>query len=114
MRKGTTELSDALRHRIRECLKPLDPEKVIVFGSYSHGKANRDSDIDLIVVLDSEIVPKTYQERRMNRLLVRRALDALNRDYALDVLVYTMPEWTRFQDSGSAFSKEVVTRGVEV
>jgi predicted nucleotidyltransferase len=87
---------------------------VIVFGSHAHGAAGRDSDIDLIVVLDSETVPQTYSDRAINRLLVRRALDALNREYALDVLVYTAPEWKRFQDSGSAFSKEVASRGVEV
>jgi hypothetical protein len=59
-------------------------------------------------------MPTTYHDRMMNRLLVRRALDALNRDYALDVLVYTAPEWKRFQDSGSAFAKEVASQGVEV
>ena len=108
------ELSDDVRHQIRESLKPLHPEKVIVFGSYAHGEPDGDSDIDLIVVLDSDAVPVTYRERMMNRLAVRRALDELNRDYALDVLVYTLPEWKRFQDSGSAFAKEVVSQGVEV
>jgi predicted nucleotidyltransferase len=114
MRKDTVELSDELRDRIRESLKALRPEKVIVFGSYAHGGADRDSDIDLIVVLDSDGVPTTYHDRMMNRLVVRRALDALNREYALDVLVYTAPEWKRFQDSGSAFAREVASRGVEV
>ncbi len=108
------ELSDELRRQIRESLKPLHPEKVIVFGSYAQGEADRDSDIDLIVVLDSEAMPTTYHDRMMNRLLVRRALDALNRNYALDVLVYTAPEWKRFQDAGSAFAKEVISQGVEV
>ena len=114
MQNGTVELSDELRHRIRECLEPLHPETVIVFGSYADGAANRDSDIDLIVVLDSEAEPKAYRDRMRNRLRVRQALDAVNRDYALDVLVYTTPEWKRFQDSGSAFSREIASRGVEV
>jgi predicted nucleotidyltransferase len=114
MRKDTMELSDELRHRIRESLDPLHPEKVIVFGSYAHGQADRDSDIDLIVVLNSDAMPTTYHDKMANRLLVRRALDVLNRDYALDVLVYTGPEWERFQDSGSAFAKEVANQGVEI
>jgi len=95
-------------------LMPLRPEKVIVYGSRARGGTNQDSDIDLIVVLDSESVPQTYQERMQNRLAVRRALDALNRDYALDVLVYTSPEWRRFQEMGSAFSREIVSQGVEL
>ncbi len=108
------ELSDELRHQIRESLKPLHPEKVIVFGSYAQGEAGPDSDIDLIVVLDSDAMPTTYRDRVENRLLVRRALDALNRDYALDAPVYTLPEWKRFQEAGSAFAKEVASQGVEV
>jgi len=114
MRKEVMGLSDDLRDRIRESLRPLNPVKVIVFGSYARAGAGRDSDIDLIVVLSSDVEPRTYRDRMMNRLLVRRALDALNRDYALDVLVYTAPEWRRFQDSGSAFSKEVASEGIEV
>jgi predicted nucleotidyltransferase len=108
------ELSDEVRHQIRESLKPLYPEKMLVFGSYAHDEADQDSDIDLIVVLDSDVVPTTYRERMMNRLLIRRALDELNREYALDVLVHTAAEWKRFQDSGSALSKEVASQGVEV
>jgi predicted nucleotidyltransferase len=114
MPKGTMEFSDELRDRIRESLKSLHPDKVIVFGSYAYGDAGRDSDIDLVVVLDSDVLPTTYHERMINRLLVRRALDALNRDYALDVLVCTAPEWKRFQDLGSAFAKELASRGVEI
>jgi len=101
------ELSEEVTDRIRESLRPLHPGRVIVFGSYAKGEANRDSNIDLIVVLDGDVVPATYRERMMNRLLVRRALDAVNREYALDVLVHTAPEWKGFQDSGSAFAEEV-------
>jgi len=114
MQEDTMSFSGELRHRIRESLKPLHPEKVIMFGSYAHGEAGPDSDIDLIVVLDNDTMPMTYRDRVRNRLLVRRALDALNCDYALDVLVYTAPEWKRFQDAGSAFAKEVASQGVEV
>jgi len=92
----------------------LQPEKVIVYGSRARGGTGQDSDIDLIVVLDSENVPQNYRERTQNRLVVRRALDALNRDYALDVLVYTSAEWKRFREMGSAFSREVVSEGVEL
>lgn len=114
MRSNAVELSDELRQRIRESLTPLHPRKVIVYGSLARGGADQDSDIDLIVVLDSDTVPGTYRERREHRLAVRRALDELNRDYALDVQVYTAPEWKRFQEMDSAFSREVASQGVEL
>ncbi len=114
MQRGTIELSGELRRQIKESLEPLHPERVIVFGSHAPGEAGPDSDIDLIVVLDSDETPTTYRDRVRNRLLVRWALDTLNRNYALEVLVYTLPEWKRFRDAGSAFAREVASQGVEV
>ena len=114
MLKNTTKLSDELRGRINEALKPLSPEKVIVFGSYAWGQPTQDSDIDLVVVLDSTDLPKTYNDKRMNRLRVRKALESLNQEYALDLLVYTIPEWQQFQNQGSSFSKEIASSGVDI
>jgi len=110
----STKLSDELKDRISDALKPLGPQKVILFGSYAWGQPTQDSDIDIIVVLDSKDMPKTYHERMMNRLRVRRALDGLNRDYSLDVLVYTVPEWQYFNSQHSAFSEEIASSGIEV
>jgi uncharacterized protein len=114
MAKNPTRLPDELIRQISEALKPVHPEKVILFGSYAWGQPTEDSDIDLVVVLDSRVSPTTYRERMMNRLLVRRALDEVNRSHALDVLVYTAPEWKDFQELGSAFSKEVISRGIRI
>jgi len=36
---------EALKHEIVECLKPLDPDKIILFGSYAYGTPTEDSDI---------------------------------------------------------------------
>lgn len=114
MEKDSLSLSDELRHRITELLRPLNPLKVIVFGSYAEGVVDQHSDIDLVVVLNRESMPGTYRDRMRNRLLVRRALDALNRDYALDVLVYTRPEWEHLQATAGALSREIFDKGVEV
>jgi len=114
MSTDATKPSDELKDRISESLRPLRPEKVILFGSWAYGQAAKDSDIDLIVVLDKKEAPKTYRDKMVNRLLVRRALDELNRDYALDLLVYTSSEWRDFQELGSAFSMEIASRGIEV
>ncbi len=35
---------------IVERLKPLDPDKIILFGSYAYGTPNDDSDIDLFLL----------------------------------------------------------------
>jgi len=50
-----------IQHEIVECLKPLKPEKVILFGSYANGTADEDSDIDLFLVKDIKDDAREYQ-----------------------------------------------------
>lgn len=42
-----------IQSEIVECLKPLEPEKIILFGSYANGTPTEDSDIDLFLVKDT-------------------------------------------------------------
>ena len=44
---------EVLKHEIVERLMPLDPDKIILFGSYAYGTPNEDSDIDLFLVKDN-------------------------------------------------------------
>ena len=44
-----------IQAEIVERLKPLEPEKIILFGSYAYGSPTEDSDIDLFLVKDVEI-----------------------------------------------------------
>ncbi len=45
---------EKIKTEIIESLKPLDPEKVILFGSYAYGNPTEDSDIDLLLIKDIE------------------------------------------------------------
>ena len=39
-----------IKKEIVEHLQPLEPERIILFGSYANGTPNEDSDIDLFLV----------------------------------------------------------------
>jgi predicted nucleotidyltransferase len=41
---------EELKPLIVERLKPLNPDKIILFGSYAYGKPNENSDIDLFLL----------------------------------------------------------------
>ena len=41
---------EKIKSEIIERLKPLKPDKIILFGSYAYGKQNEDSDIDLFLI----------------------------------------------------------------
>ena len=43
---------EKLQPLIVERLKPLNPDKIILFGSYAYGKPNEESDIDLFLFKD--------------------------------------------------------------
>ena len=57
------KLDENLKNQLIERLKPLNPEKVVLFGSYAYGEPSKDSDIDLIVVTDDDIMPSNFDEK---------------------------------------------------
>lgn len=66
-----------LAERIAEL---FDPEKIILFGSYAYGTPREDSDIDLLVIMNTDSRP------------VRKAIEicrALQYDFPMDLLVRT-------------------------
>ena len=58
-----------LQKEIVERLKPLEPEKIILFGSYADGTATDDSDIDLFIVKDAQTDTPTSLTLKARRRL---------------------------------------------
>ncbi len=96
---------------IIEKLRTLNPYKVILFGSYAYGTPDAGSDIDLLVVLNSETTPQTFQENMENKLMVRNVLWELNKKMSIDLIVHTKPMYKKFNMMGSMFSKELLQWG---
>ncbi|MGR3180046.1 MAG: nucleotidyltransferase domain-containing protein [Candidatus Anammoxibacter sp.] len=48
-------------------LKKINPYKIILFGSYANRSVSEDSDIDLVVILDSPEIAKNYDEKMKNK-----------------------------------------------
>jgi len=78
---------DQLRDRISQA---MHPEKIYLFGSYADGKATEESDIDLLVVMDSPLTPHK-RNVAVKRLFPRRS-------FSLDAFVYTPQEFARYRD----------------
>ena len=62
---------EKIKDEIVEALKPLKPNKIILFGSYAYGKPNEDSDIDLFLLKDDLTLDKVreYEVEAKMRLL---------------------------------------------
>ena len=88
------------------------PLKVILFGSGAWGELDEESDIDLLVVLNKEGIPRSFKEKTENFLEVSRLLRDLNKRMAMDIVVMTRTQWNRFVEMESGFSREVQEKGL--
>lgn len=97
--------------KIMEKLFEMNIYKVILFGSYAEEKADNESDIDLLIVLDEDILPENYDQWLEIKMKVRRVLREINREVAIDLLVYTKPQYETIKKEMSSFQKEIHETG---
>jgi predicted nucleotidyltransferase len=99
----TVSVGKSLRPAIQKIVDELNPEKIILFGSYAYGIPNPHSDVDLLVVLKTNA---SLKERswKVSRLL-------LPRPFPVDILVKTPKEMETALKAGDFFLKEILTRG---
>jgi len=102
---------EKLKDEIIERLKPLNPERVILFGSYAYGTPTQESDIDLYVVTRDEFIPQTWKEKSNITKTVSKAIRDLRSSVAIDLIVHTKAMSQKFQELESSFSKELLSKG---
>ena len=98
-------------YRIVNRLKGINPDKVILFGSYAWGDPHGESDLDIIVVTNDDIMPKNYKEKMEIYLKVSTLLSEFKKQTPIDLVVRTRPMYNKFLKLGSAFSKEILKKG---
>jgi len=59
---------EEVKRQIVQAIKPLNPEKIILFGSYAYGTPTEDSDLDICVV-EKEFESKWEEKAKIRRLL---------------------------------------------
>ena len=102
---------DIYLEEIKEKLRKIDPYKIIIFGSMANGEYDEESDIDLLVILDSEHVSQNYEEKMENKMLVRDALGDISSKIPIDLLVYTKREYEIIMNNKNSFFKEISNKG---
>jgi len=94
-----------------ERLKTLEPYKVILFGSYAIGNPTKDSDLDVMVVLDSNEFARTFKEQNARYLLASNAVREVNYQIPMDILVYSKAEYDYFNGQNTSFFREIRSTG---
>jgi uncharacterized protein len=93
-------------------LSELDVRLVMLFGSYAYGTPHKDSDIDLLVVTNDEFMPQTFTEKNKLYISISEHILPILMQVPVDLIVYTLPMFRQFSESGNSFSKEVLTKGI--
>jgi predicted nucleotidyltransferase len=99
---------------IIEKLRPIDPYKIILFGSHAYGNPTRESDIDIIVVTNDDHIPKNFKEKSVIYLFVSRKIRDISSITPIDLLVYTKAEYEQFIRQKSLFSRMITKEGKEL
>ena len=107
-------LSAGVISRIVQSLIDLNVYKIILFGSYARGTATEDSDIDLVVVLDTEDFAKSLNERLDRKQPINKSIREIRKDFAMDIVVYSKGEYNYLRDRGDFFIKEIEETGKEL
>ena len=102
---------EKLKPLIVERLKPLNPDKIILFGSYAYGKPNEDSDIDLYIVTKDNYIPKSWREKANLVLKYSKQLRDLQKEIPIDIIVHTKKMYDNFKSLNSSFYKNDIANG---
>jgi predicted nucleotidyltransferase len=104
MYDSLAKIDDSLmKEIIQRILKVAQPEKIILFGSYARGEATENSDIDILIIQDSNL-PR-YKRSTPIRLALRGLFPSK------DILVYTPEEVEEWRSASTSFIASVLREG---
>jgi predicted nucleotidyltransferase len=97
-------LFETIKTRLHEAYNPLS---LYIFGSYAWGTPTKESDLDLLVVVESS--SKKPYKRAIEGIRALRGLGL-----AKDILVYTKDEFNQLTKDISSLSYKVEKEGIKL
>jgi len=94
----------AIEAMIQKIVDNINPEKIILFGSWVSGAVTPDSDIDLLIILNTHLCAAERQ-RLVSRLLYPRVAP-------MDIVVKTPAEIQSAQQKVDPFIHEILRNGI--
>jgi len=92
----------AIRTVVKQIAEKFQPEKIILFGSYAYGQPKPESDVDLLVVMETPL------RNRKQAVQIARAIDY---HFGLDLLVRSPQQLAERLALGDFFLQEVTEKG---
>jgi len=105
MKRISRQALEAELDGIVRCLHHYAPQKVILFGSFARGDYNAGSDLDLLIIKETE---QPFIERSAD--IWRVCPSSL----PIEPLVYTSGELARMIEDDNPFIKQVLSEGIVI
>src|SRR5436189_289097 len=96
---------EVLAEIVRRVVEAAEPQKIVLFGSRARGDHRPDSDIDLLIIKDSNI------PRPKRAVTIHAALGGLPIEVDTEVMVYTPHEVEEWKGSQAAFVTTALREG---
>ncbi len=99
------EMQQIVKQIVSRVVEQYRPEKIILFGSYAYRVPDAGSDVDMLIVKDTD-------ERPIDRrVTVRRIAYTPHRGLSFSPLVITPQELAQRLEMGDPFYHEIIGRG---
>ncbi len=92
-----------IRAVVDRIVQVADPDKVILFGSYAYGKPTIDSDVDFLIIMESD--------ERPPKRGIRVERELLDVPFPMDILVRTPAEVAERLQMKDYFMQEITQQG---
>lgn len=102
---GNRESRQIILRAAKKIVREYQPKKIILFGSYAYGEPTEDSDVDLLIIKDTD-------KRPIDRWIeVKRLLRDTSRSLPVSPLVYTEKEIEERNAIKDFFIEEIFEKG---
>ncbi|MBI5304788.1 MAG: nucleotidyltransferase domain-containing protein [Chloroflexi bacterium] len=91
-----------VRAVVKQIAALFNPEKIILFGSYAYGKPKPESDVDLLVVMDTSL---------RNSVQAAQIVRALDYHFGMDLIVRRPQQIAERIALGDSFLREITEKG---
>ena len=90
---------------VRRIADEFQPQRIILFGSYAIGTPRPESDVDVLVIMDTSL------RETQQALEIRQHVKPL---FGVDILVYKPSQLEKRLKLGDSFLQEVTSKGIVV
>jgi uncharacterized protein len=96
---GTDKISEI----VNKIASGYSPDKIILFGSYATGNSNEDSDLDLLIIKETDL-PRPLRSAQVRKMLYGSMIP-------IDLIVYTPKEIDESKGNIFSFVYKVLNNG---